>query len=155
MLRIIARGPAGESSRFTLRPGRALRIGRLPGDPTPDAPDALSIPWDRHISREHVIVRWERAQFVVEPTSSARNPVFFQGQARGRFTMAVGEHFVIGETTFHLIEDWTSSDTAEGPTLDLRRYSSEELRSAPFRDADLRLEVLAHLPDLLLSLIHI
>jgi adenylate cyclase len=149
MLRIIARGPAGESSRFTLRPGRALRIGRLPGDPTPDAPDALSIPWDRHISREHVIVRWERAQFVVEPTASARNPVFFQGQTRGRFTMAVGEHFVIGETTFHLIEDWTSSDTAEGPTLDLRRYSSEELRSAPFRDADLRLEVLAHLPDLL------
>ena len=64
---------------------------------------AWSIAWDPCISRHHLQFRMRDGLLVVERLPQARNPVFFRGEAVDQCQLEVGEHFVVGDTTFALV----------------------------------------------------
>jgi len=103
-------------------------------------------PWDAQISRQHaeMTFRGDRREVVRLP--AARNPVFFQGREENRFSLRPGEHFVIGKTTFTLV-DQRVAVTADDPQLVRQQaYSSKYLKQIAFRNPDRRIEVLSRLP---------
>ena len=108
-----------------------------------------SIPWDPHISRQHVQVMWDGNQLKVEVLPQAANPVFVDGKEQYGFLLSLDQHFVIGSTTF------TVSDPAVCPTEDLKRPISErtisraELQQHLFVEAEQRMSVLTRIPSLL------
>jgi len=85
----------------------------------------------------------------VERLEHARNPIFYKGEQSDAFTCSVGDHFVIGETTFRLVEDRVSVSHEEPTPVDVAAYTVAELKKTRYRDADERIEVLANLPDVL------
>ncbi len=142
MADLIAQGP-----EFTQRWRRALPenkpviVGRQAGQ--------WSTPWDEHISREHVQIRWNGKQLAVERIPSARNPVFLQGRSLEQFQLSPGGHFVIGNTTFTLSGDQMRV-TLDAPKPDREQaFSAAELRRIAFRNANERIEILSRLPDLI------
>ena len=147
MLDLIAQG-AGPNDRWRrplaeLDRGRPIVVGRASG--------VWSAPWDDRISREHVSIYQLGEKLRVEQLPSARNPVFFKGQKVETFTVEVGEHFVIGSTTFTLARR-PRQPTPEVPAdLTQHAYDSQHLRRNPFRDAGQRIDVLGRLPDLITS----
>jgi len=107
MPKLVARGPGGEEKRCRLRPERPVRLGRRPGADDPAA-DPFEVPWEGKLSRNQADLRWARGRLEVERLPEAKNPLFFKGQETTSFSMALGEHFVVGETTFTLSEDRVS-----------------------------------------------
>ncbi len=64
------------------------------------------MPWDEYISREHAALRVEGKQLRVLPLPTGKNPITFRMQAGGeRAGLARAKAFVIGETTFEVMED--------------------------------------------------
>src|SRR5207237_5949452 len=122
-------------------PGVRQTIGRQAG--------AWSIPWDDRVSRQHLEIVYQDGQLRVELLDAALNPVFYRGQKCDRFTLRPGEHFVIGETTFSLVDQHVNV------SLDLPRpagehtFTAQELRRQPFREADKRIDALSRLPDII------
>jgi adenylate cyclase len=139
---LVAQGPQLEDRwRRKLQPGVRQTIGREAG--------AWSTPWDDRISRQHVAIVYQDGQLQVETLGSARNPVFFRGHPCDRFTMPRGGHFVIGGTTFSLVDqDVSASLDFPRPTGE-RTFSAEELRRRPFREPDKRIDALSRLPDII------
>jgi len=107
------------------------------------------VPWDKRISREHVEIRWCDNKLHVRHLSSGRNPVFFRGQATEQFTLAVGEHFVIGGTAFHLAADETGLGSDRPSPVEQHTFRPGDLKRVRFHNAEQRLEVLWHLPELI------
>ncbi|TWU45637.1 Adenylate cyclase 2 [Novipirellula aureliae] len=157
MLDLIAQGPAA-SDRWR-RPlpeptsGREISLGRSESD--------WIVPWDGMISRKHVKLRTlADKQLEVVRSMSARNAVFYRGQQNQRFKLSVGEHFVIGETTFTFANrpgvvtpdgiDPNNNDPASR-SLSEHAYNHTELRERKFRDGASRIEMLTFLPDLITS----
>jgi adenylate cyclase len=139
---LIAQGPQPDDRwRRNLQTGDRVSIGRKSG--------RWSTPWDSHISRKHVEVACEGTELVVQVLPGASNPVFFRGQPALRFRIAPGEQFVIGKTTFLLI-DPQSSGTGDlpGPTEE-RTFVTKELHQRPFREPDKRIQSLSRLPDVI------
>jgi CRP-like cAMP-binding protein len=77
-----------------------LTVGRSPADA-----GAMAIPWDEYISREHATMRVEGKQLRVTRLESGKNPITFRMKPVETALIAPGESFVIGETTFEVIED--------------------------------------------------
>lgn len=108
-----------------------------------------SVPWDDRISRRHVVVTYDRGRLGVQALPTARNPVFFRGARCTEFQLRPGEHFVIGQTTFTLVDEPVQV------TLDLpqptgeRTFTALELRRQPFREAEKRVQALCRLPEIL------
>lgn len=124
-------------------PDSPVRLGRS-GD------GAWAVPWDDHISRDHATLRLDAAgSLIVEKIPTARNPIFYRGQKHDSFTVAAGEHFVIGNTTFTLAvrPEVNVSDANIGVTEHV--YEAAELRRHRFRDAASRIEALSRLPDII------
>lgn len=139
---LIAQGPLPDQRwRRKLNSGISLVVGRQCED--------WSTPWDDRISRRHVAVTYEHGRLRVQVLPTARNPVFFRGARCTDFQLRPGEHFVIGQTTFTLVDEPVQV------TLDLpqptgeQTFTSGELRRQPFREAEKRVEALARLPDIL------
>lgn len=108
-------------------------------------------PWDDHVSRRHVELQWRTGQLEVRRLPDARNPVFFRGQAKDVCLLRPGDHFVIGSTTFTLVNELVQV-TADAPRpADQQSFDSRELRRRPFRNVDQRLEVLSRLPEVIAS----
>ena len=63
--------------------------------------------------------------------------------------MELGEHFVVGETTFSPVEDRVSVAHDDPTPLDVVGYTMAELAETRYRDADERIELLATLPDVI------
>jgi adenylate cyclase len=155
MAELIARGPNAEDSWRRLLPaGQTVTLGRLESD------SQLAAPWDKGISRRHAHLTWRDGRLSVRRDGAGRNPIFYQGQAVDEFTVALGESFVIGQTTFTLREDEslpTPGATPRGPAAldDLPEpvseltCSSQELRLFKYIDPDERIEVLAALPEVI------
>lgn len=80
--------------------GSALTVGRAPG-----SGDALSVPWDEYISREHVTMRVEGKQLRVARLASGKNPITYRMKPVETALVSPGETFVIGETTFEVLEE--------------------------------------------------
>ncbi|QDV55054.1 adenylate/guanylate cyclase domain-containing protein [Rosistilla oblonga] len=108
-----------------------------------------SIPWDDRISRQHVRMTREGKQLRIRRIAAARNPIFFKGQQSEEFLISVGEHFVVGATTFTLVDrPQLDSPDPEGE-LTQHAFDAQQLRRNPFRDAGQRIEVLRRLPELI------
>ena len=156
MADLIARGPQPQDQWRRTLPPEPVTLGRLAPASTWD------VPWDKAVSARHATLAWQAGQLLIRRLPASRNPIFFQGQPRDEFTLAPGEKFVIGATTFHF-EDSTFSRTVDLPprpdptarNLDQPKPDAEltcsrqELREVKFLDADERIEVLAALPEVI------
>lgn len=110
-----------------------------------------AVPWDDRISRTHAKLTWDGAKLEVSRLIDSRNPIFYKGLRRDDFAISVGEHFVIGQTTFSLVDQkirmLAGSDDPEALTELM--YAPSELRKIRYRDADLRIEALSRLPEII------
>jgi adenylate cyclase len=109
------------------------------------------VPWEAKLSRNQADLRWARGRLEVEGLEEAKNPLFFKGEEKKSFSMVLGEHFVVGETTFTLAEDRVSVASDDPTPLEIVGYTIAEMRETRYRDPDQRIEVLATLPDVLRS----
>lgn len=110
-----------------------------------------SVPWDDRISRNHARLTWNGQRLEISRLIDSRNPVFYKGLRRDDFSIGVGEHFVIGQTTFSLVDQkirmLAGSDEPEALTEMI--YAPAALRKVRYRDADLRIDALSRLPEII------
>ncbi len=98
--RVRARGGAagqlaeGAVSREPLVCGRA-----------PEAERALAVPWDDYISRDHFQMQVEGKQVRVTRLAGGKNPITYRMQPMDSLLVSPGESFVVGSTTFEVLED--------------------------------------------------
>ena len=143
MAELIAKG--SEPTQHWRRPlieGMRVRLGRAPHS-------GWEVPWDAQISREHVELEWKNGRLEVQRLESARNPVFVHGQSALGFSLGIGEHFVIGCTTFLVGEEQASVSLSSPAPWEQHTFGAGDLRRIQFRNADHRLEVLSQLPQLI------
>ncbi len=110
-----------------------------------------AVPWDDRISREHADMEWSGTLLTVTRKLHARNPIFYKGVRKDQFQVSVGDHFVIGQTTFSLV-DQRIRLVAPGdsfPAVTEHTFAASQLRQARYRDADSRIEVLSRLPEII------
>lgn len=112
-----------------------------------------AVPWDDRISRQHADLRWDGEKLSVQRMVDAKNPIFYRGLRRDEFEIGVGDHFVIGQTTFSLVDQRirVMARSDEPPTLTEQTYSNSQLRRVRYRDANQRIETLGRLPEIISS----
>jgi Fe-S-cluster-containing hydrogenase component 2 len=76
-----------------------VKVGRASGA------DLISIPWDEYMSREHASVRVEGKQLRITRLPTGKNPIMFREKPVETALVSPGENFVIGETSFEVVED--------------------------------------------------
>lgn len=142
---LIAQGPQpGDRWRLPLPslPGSSpVVLGR-------DSPP-WSVSWDDRVSRRHAQLAWDGRQLVVQRLIDARNPIFHRGAQREHFKVGIGEHFVIGRTTFTLVEQQNRLANSHPDVLAQHTFDPQELRQVRYRDADRRIDVLSRLPEII------
>ena len=142
MADLIAQGAETEQRWRRQLPGDELiELGRSGGE--------WSTPWDERISRKHVALRWLHDRLQVEMLPGAKNPVFFRGRKHDQFSVKPGEHFVIGATSFTLVEEKAEATLDAPSPVNERSFDAHELRRASFRHPDQRIAALARLPDII------
>lgn len=139
---LIAQGPLPHDRwRRKLQPGAVHAIGRLAG--------AWSTAWDERISRRHVEVVYREGRLHVEVLPDVKNPVFYRGHKADQFSLRPGDHFVIGKTTFTLLDERANATLQVPRPAGERSFTLDELRNSPFHQPDKRIEVLARLPEMI------
>ena len=113
------------------------------------ASDLWATPWDEHISRRHVVIRWRGGGLEVTKLAEARNPVFLRGEPADSFAIRANEHFVIGGTTFTVVDEPVRVALDAPQPVGEHAFKSQDLRHAEFRDADERIAVLSRLPEII------
>jgi adenylate cyclase len=130
--------------RRKLTPGQPVIVGRTS--------EPWATPWDDRISRRHIeVVLNGDGKLEVSPLPEARNPIFHRGRRMNHFQIALGEHFVIGGTTFTLADDAIAVSLTAPPPDNQRTFEPDELRARPFRRADERIDALSRLPAIIKS----
>ncbi|MFG0262254.1 MAG: adenylate/guanylate cyclase domain-containing protein, partial [Novipirellula sp. JB048] len=145
---LVAQGPQEQQRWRRALPdatsGRELLVGRADSD--------WNVPWDAMISRRHARIKVHHEnQIEIIQNDSARNPIFYRGRQAPHFKLTVGEHFVIGETTFTVVNRPGASEFTSNQNVTQHAYDHAALRRRHFRDASSRIEVLSRLPDLITS----
>lgn len=139
---LIAQGvEAQQRWRRPLPEGQEIVLGRVGG--------VWAVPWDRHVSRRHVGLAWDGRRLSVRRLPEAKNPVFLHGRDTGRFELAPGEHFVIGQTTFTLADQRADVSVDQPSPVRQQSFSAQYLKGVQFRNPDHRIEVLSRLPDVI------
>ncbi len=112
-----------------------------------------AVTWDDRISRNHAKILWNGSRLEVSRLADARNPIFYRGLRKDLFEISIGDHFVIGQTTFSLVDQRirTAPAIGEQPALTEHIFASSQLRQARYRDADRRIEVLSRVPEIISS----
>jgi len=142
MADLIAQGKETQHRwRRTLPDDQPVVLGRAAG--------VWTIPWDLHVSRQQVEVAWQAGRLRVKQLPAARNPVYFRGQEAAEFSLEPGEHFVVGQTTFTVVDQQVHVAGDAPQPVQQQTYSSQYLRQIPFRNPDYRIEVLSRLPDVI------
>jgi adenylate cyclase len=108
-----------------------------------------AVTWDDRISRQHATFRWTGSNLDVSRLKEARNAIFYRGQQREQFFASVGEHFVIGQTTFTVLDQQVQFSQDATPAFAEQTFSAHLLRQTKYRDADRRIEVLGKLPEII------
>ena len=108
-----------------------------------------SVPWDDRVSRKHVSLKWNGKFLEVQRFPEARNYVFHRGQQKDNFSLQVGEHFVIGQTTFTIVDQPVQFSQLEAPAFSEQTFSAQMLRQSRYRDADRRIDVLSRIPEII------
>ena len=142
---LIAQGPRPQDRWRRPLPemGVVATLGRIS--------EPWSVGWDDRISRRHATIRWNGVKLEVAKLAESRNAIFYRGQQRDQFTAAVGEHFVIGQTTFTLLDQQVEFSVHAVPVFAEQTFSAHLLRQTKYRDADRRIEVLGKLPEIIAS----
>lgn len=145
---LIAQGPSGKDRWRRELPdatlGTEIHLGRSGVD--------WNVPWDSLISRHHArLVPLSDDRIEVRRLPTARNAIFHRGRQVNHFTLVPGDHFVIGKTTFTLVNRPGASETSNDGEITEHAYDSVQLRRRNFRDAGSRIEILGRLPDLIAS----
>jgi adenylate cyclase len=143
MPELIAQGPLPENRwrRSLPAAGVFFVLGRTA--------DAWSVPWDDRVSRQHARLCWNGNKLDVAKLPQARNAIFYRGQQREEFTAGVGEHFVIGQTTFTLTEQQVQISNTRAAAFAEQTFSAHILRQTKYRDAGHRIEALGKLPEII------
>lgn len=132
------------SSKISLEIGQELVLGR-----SLDAP--ISVPWDGLISRKHALLTVQSKQVLVKRFPTAENPIFISGKEQDEFLLPLGGAFVIGSTAFQLVDSVSSFASPRESPLEEVTFKPNELLKVRYRDADQRIDVLAHLPELIMD----
>ena len=142
MLELMMQGAEpSQSRRQLLRPGENHVIGR--------ASDAsLSVPWDSLLSRRHVQLDVQPGHVQLKRVKSARNPLFFAGESVESCRVEIGQHFVVGATSFYLVEAEADGSLPAAPVEEFA-FKPQELRKIRYQDPENRIEVLTHLPEVI------
>ncbi|MBI3693806.1 MAG: cyclic nucleotide-binding domain-containing protein [Acidobacteria bacterium] len=98
--RVRARGAAAGQLAECVLSREPLLCGRAP-----EGERALPVPWDDYISRDHFRMSVEGKQVRVNRLPSGKNPVTFRMQPANSFLVSPGESFLVGGTTFEVLED--------------------------------------------------
>ncbi len=98
VFRLRARGLAPNHTAEISVSSEELLLGRAPKS-------GLAASWDEYISREHASIRVEGKQLRVTRLESGKNPITFRMRPVETALLSAGDSFVIGETTFEVIED--------------------------------------------------
>ena len=64
----------------------------------------LVVAWDERISREHADLKWDNNALQVRCLGNAANPLVVNGEPVRELTIDVGGEFMIGQTSFQLID---------------------------------------------------
>lgn len=144
MTQLIAEGPNPQDRwRVELQSGRVYTLGR-------DAGADLLVPWDRHVSRRHLELSPTAGRLQVRQLAGAANPLCYAGAPVESCELTPGEHFVVGTTTFTLLKRSETGSTApSADPVEEVTFSREALQHIRYRDADKRIEVLSHLPEVI------
>ncbi len=98
--RVRAKGnQAGQISEGVLS-RQPLICGRSPAQQP-----SLAVPWDDYISREHFELSAEGKQVRVQRVAGGKNPITYRMQPADSFLIGPGETFLVGSTTFEILED--------------------------------------------------
>ena len=108
-----------------------------------------SASWDEHISRKHAQLFLRGDSLEINRFESARNPIYIDGREVQRGAIRPGEHFVIGGTTFTLVNSQALVSIREQSPVAQEKYSASYLRGIRYRDADKRIDVISRLPDII------
>ncbi|MBL8891173.1 MAG: adenylate/guanylate cyclase domain-containing protein [Planctomycetaceae bacterium] len=108
-----------------------------------------SVPWDSQISRRHAEVHWNGEILRVTRLPSARNPIFYKGQAVEQCEVGAGQHFVIGRTTFTLTGSQVDATLQLPDPTREQLFSRQKLAEVRFRDAERRLAIVTELPAMI------
>jgi len=142
MADLIAQGDEAQHRwRRALPEGQPVVLGRSAG--------VWAVPWDPHISRRHATLCYDCSRLEVTALADAQNPIYVRGKQLARFTLLHDEHFVIGKTTFTLVEQRVTVNADVRQPVQQQRFSSQYLRQVQFRNPDHRIEVLSRLPDVI------
>ncbi len=142
VLELVAQGQEPTQRwRQSLTPGQRYSIGR-------DPQATLSVPWDLRISRRHVEIDVHLDHLRLTRIDSACNPLFFAGESVATCRVEVGQHFVIGSTTFHLTPTETEIGASAAPFEEVA-FKPQDLRKIRYQDPENRIEVLTHLPEVI------
>jgi adenylate cyclase len=143
---LIANGPnSTQRWQVQLRADTEYVIGR-----SPDAD--LSVDWDAHISRRHAMLRAGKDGAEIRRLPPASNPLFFGGREVDECHVRPGEHFVLGGTSFQLVDDRLALSPSASPgsqPLEEVTFDRHQLERVRFHDADRRIDVLSHLPEVI------
>jgi adenylate cyclase len=144
MLELVAQGKkANHRWRRPLKENVPFVIGRATTDWPTD--------WDEKVSRKHARGILIGQTLQINKLPPAANPIFHIGREAETFSLCVGEHFVIGNTTFTLSEQRAFA-TLDLPKPDSQRsYSTEFLHQVRYRDANQRMAALNRLPEVISS----
>ena len=110
---------------------------------------AWGVNWDTRISRQHATLQWKEGRLLVEIIPGASNPIFYQGVEEDRFEIELGEHFVIGETTFAVADSHLEATLQDVEPAVERIFSAGDLQELPFGDPQQRIDILGQLPEII------
>ena len=143
MFELVAESPdLGQPWKHRIEAGTSYTLGRA-------VATDLCADWDPHISREHVRVTPTKEDVEVERLSSATNPVFFGGEQVDRCRVRNGEQFVLGSTSFRVLRSPAEPVSPGTRPVEEVTFNRQDLKKIRFRDADKRIEVLTHLPEVI------
>ncbi len=108
-----------------------------------------SVPWDSQISRRHAELSWNGDVLRVTRLPSARNAIFYKGQAVDQCEVAAGQHFVIGRTTFSVTGSQVDATLQLPDPTREQLFSRQKLADVRFRDAERRLAIVTELPAMI------
>ena len=139
---LIAQGPeTAHRWRRNLPTDRRVVLGRTAS--------GWSVGWDQGISRRHAELEWIDDRLQVRQVAEARNPIFVQGAEKQEFALSPGEHFVIGQTTFTLVDQQVNVSLEVPDPLREQTFHSRDLQRMRFRNADARIDVITRLPEVI------
>ena len=93
-------------------------------------------------------MRWDGRHLFVERLPTARNPIFFHGVSVDRMELEIGEHFVIGQTDFRLVNDRAQISLEVPAPVRAQAYSADFLRQTGFHHAQQQVHALTRLPEI-------